>query len=168
MRIKARVRRRSSGVLRPGSGSGSGSHSAGTREDAKASDESVVSAGAGTGRVSVGLSTPNVRVRYLLVSPVLPPLAHTLVPPVSWAGLKGGVEKGTGFGALACPTLIVWGSVDSFTSNRRLKAWAERLSKAASPGMLRWRDFEGAGHFWREAGVMKAMTGEIGECIRGL
>jgi pimeloyl-ACP methyl ester carboxylesterase len=166
MRIKARVRRRSSGVLRPGSGSGS--HSAGTREDAKASDESVVSAGAGTGRASVGLSTPNVRVRYLLVSPVLPPLAHTLVPPVSWAGLKGGVEKGTGFGALACPTLIVWGSVDSFTSNRRLKAWAERLSKVAGPEILRWRDFEGAGHFWREAGVMKAMTGEIGEWIRGL
>jgi hypothetical protein len=166
MRIKARVRRRSSGVLRPGSGSGS--HSAGTREDAKASDESVVSAGAGTGRASVGLSTPNVRVRYLLVSPVLPPLAHTLVPPVSWAGLKGGVEKGSGFGALNCPTLIVWGSVDSFTSNRRLKAWAERLSKVAGPEILRWRDFEGAGHFWREAGVMKAMTGEIGEWVREL
>jgi hypothetical protein len=61
----------------------------------------------------------------------------------------------------------VWGSVDSFTSNRRLKAWAERLSKAAGgPGMLRWRDFEGAGHFWREAGAMKAMTGEIGEWVR--
>jgi pimeloyl-ACP methyl ester carboxylesterase len=111
--------------------------------------------------------TPDVSVRYLLVSPVLPPLAHTLVPPVSWAGLKGGVEKGTGFGALSCPTLVVWGSVDSFTSNRRLKAWAERLSKAAGgPGMLRWRDFEGAGHFWREAGAMKAMTGEIGEWVR--
>jgi pimeloyl-ACP methyl ester carboxylesterase len=88
------------------------------------------------------------------------------MPPVSWAGLKGGVEKGTGFGTLTYPTLIVWGSVDSFTSNRRLKAWAERLSKAAGPGMLRWRDFEGAGHFWREPGVMKSMTGEIGEWIR--
>jgi hypothetical protein len=161
MRIKARVRRRSSGILRPGS------NGTGTREDAKASDESVVGAGL-RGSTSPQISVPDVRVRYLLVSPVLPPLAHTLVPPVSWAGLKGGVEKGTGFGALVCPTLIVWGSVDSFTSNRRLKAWAERLSKTAGPGMLRWRDFEGAGHFWREAGVMKAMTGEVGEWVRGL
>ena len=160
MRIKARVRRRSSGVLRPGSGSGS------TRRDAGGSEESI--AGAGNGSASPRVSVPEVSVRYLLVSPVLPPLAHTLVPPVSWTGLKGGVEKGTGFGALACPTLIVWGSVDSFTSNRRLKAWAERLSKAASPGMLRWRDFEGVGHFWREAGVMKAMTGEVSEWVRGL
>jgi hypothetical protein len=158
MRIKARVRRRSSGVMRPGS------NSTGTREDAKASEESVV--GAGSGSASPRVSVPEVSVRYLLVSPVLPPLAHTLVPPVSWVGLRGGVEKGTGFGALTCPTLIVWGSVDSFTSNRRLKAWAERLSKAAGPGMLRWRDFEGAGHFWREPGVMKSMTGEIGEWIR--
>jgi hypothetical protein len=167
MRIKARVRRRSSGVMRPGTGSNSTS----TREDAKASsEESIVTTGgarAGTGSRALSLSTPDVSVRYLLVSPVLPPLAHTLVPPVSWAGLKGGVEKGTGFGALSCSTLVVWGSVDSFTSNRRLKAWAERLSKAAGgPGMLRWRDFEGAGHFWREAGAMKAMTGEIGEWVR--
>ena len=158
MRIKARVRRRSSGVLRPGSNSTS------TREDAKASEESVV--GAGNESASPRVSVPDVSVRYLLVSPVLPPLAHTLMPPVSWAGLKGGVEKGTGFGTLTYPTLIVWGSVDSFTSNRRLKAWAERLSKAAGPEMLRWRDFEGAGHFWREPGVMKSMTGEIGEWIR--
>lgn len=158
MRIKARVRRRSSGILRPGS------NGTGTREDAKASDESVVGAGLGasaSASASPKISGPDVSVRYLLVSPVLPPLAHTLLPPVSWAGLKGGVEKGTGFGALSCPALIVWGSADGFTSNRRLKAWAERLSKAAGPGMLRWRDFEGAGHFWREAGVMKAMTGEI-------
>jgi hypothetical protein len=160
MRIKARVRRRSSGVLRPGSTGSS------TRDMAKASEESVVTAaGAGTGTGSAGFSTPDVRVRYLLVSPVLPPLAYTLVPP-SWAGLRGGVEKGTGFVAMACPTLIVWGSVDSFTSNRRLKAWAERLSKVAGQGMLKWRDFEGAGHFWREEGVMRAMTGEVGEWIR--
>jgi hypothetical protein len=161
MRIKARVRRRSSGILRPGS------NGTGAREDAKASDESVVGAGL-RASASPQTSVPDVSVKYLLVSPVLPPLAHTLVPPVSWAGLKGGVEKGTGFGALTCPTLIVWGSVDSFTSNRRLKAWVERLSKTAGPGTLRWRDFEGAGHFWREAGVMKMMTGEIGEWIRGL
>lgn len=169
MRIKARVRRRSSGVLRPGStGTGTGTS---TGEDARRSSESVV-AGAATGTGSAGRSTlpvslPCVSIKYLLVSPVLPPLAHTLVPPASWAGLRGGVEKGTGFGTLSWPTLIVWGSVDSFTSNRRLKAWAGRLSGKAG-GKLRWRDFEGAGHFWREAGVMKLMTGEVGEWIRGL
>ena len=174
LRIKARVRRRSSGILRPGSSTGAGTGTA-TREDAKRSEESVV-AGAAAGAAGAGPSTPsvsslpNVSVGYLLVSPVLPPLAHTLVPPVSWAGLRGGIEKNAGFGAMSCPTLIVWGSADSFTSNRRLRAWAERLSCKAGggSGMLRWRDFEGEGHFWREAGVMKLMTGAIGEWVRQL
>lgn len=145
MRIKARIRRRSSGI-RPS-----------TKDGAMKSEESI-STGASTATRGVG-------VRYLLISPVLPPLAHTLVPPASWTGLKGSVDKATGFGAVNCPTLAVWGTVDSFTSNRRLRAWAERTSKSG-PAALKWRDFEGAGHFWREDGVMKLMTGEVAKWAR--
>jgi pimeloyl-ACP methyl ester carboxylesterase len=145
LRIKARMRRRSSGV-RPGTGHGP-----------IGSEESV----------TTGTKTPlpGVRVMYLLISPVLPPIAHTLVPPVSWTGLRGAVDKSTGVGAMTWPTLAVWGSMDSFTSNRRLKAWAERLSKAG-PATLKWVDVEGAGHFWREQGVMRSMTEEIGHWVR--
>lgn len=144
-RIKAHIRRRSSGV-RHGTGHGP-----------MQSQDSI----------STGTTTrvPGVRVMYLLISPVLPPLAHTLVPPASWTGLKGGVDKSTGVWSLTCPTLAVWGSIDSFTSNRRLKAWAERLYKA-EPSVFKWIDFEGAGHFWREQGVMKSMTEGMKEWIK--
>jgi len=169
LRIKARVRRRSSGVLRrPGS---TGSVTI-TKEDAKRSEESIIATTtAGIGSTGIPTQPPNVSVRYMLVSPVLPPLAHTLVPPASWAGLKGGFEKGAGIGEMKWPALVLWGSEDSFTSNRRLKAWAEKLGKTAAerrgPGVLRWRDFE-AGHFWREAGAMKVMTGEVADWVRGV
>jgi len=145
LRIANRIRRRSSGV-RPGTGHGP-----------MRSEESIA-----TGTTT---PVPSVRVLYLLISPVLPPLAHTLVPPASWIGLKGAVDKSTGVGSMTCPTLAVWGSIDSFTSNRRLKAWAERLSKAG-PTTFKWIDFEGAGHFWREQGVMKLMTEGIVNWIR--
>lgn len=144
-RIKAHIRRRSSGI-RPGA-----------KDSAMKSEESV--------NTKASTKTQGVDVRYLLISPVLPPLAHTLVPPASWSGLKGSVDKATGFGAMNCPSLAVWGSVDSFTSNRRLKAWAERISKTG-PAAFKWTGFEGAGHFWREDGVMKLMTGEIGKWAR--
>jgi pimeloyl-ACP methyl ester carboxylesterase len=117
--------------------------------------------------ITTGTATPvsSVRVMYLLISPVLPPLAHTLVTPASWTGLKGAVDKSTGVGSTICPTLAVWGSIDSFTSSRRLKAWAERLSKAG-PATFKWTEFEGAGHFWREQGVMKLMTEGVESWVR--
>lgn len=145
LRIKARIRRRSSGV-RPT-----------TKSDPMRSEESIHSGNA--------TPVPGVRVMYLLISPVLPPLAHTLVPPASWTGLKGGLDKSTGVGEMTCQTLAVWGSIDSFTSNRRLRAWAERMSKAGS-NTFKWTAFEGAGHFWRENGTMKLMTEKIGSWTR--
>lgn len=145
LRIKNRIRRRSSGV-RPSTGHGP-----------MRSEESIA-----TGTTT---PVPSVRVMYLLISPVLPPLAHTLVPPASWTGFKGAVDKSTGVGSMTCPTLAVFGSIDSFTSSRRLKAWAERLSKAG-PATFKWTEFEGAGHFWREQGVMKLMAEQIESWIR--
>jgi len=145
LRIANRMRRRSSGV-RPGTG-----------HRPMRSEESIV-----TGTTT---PAPSVRIMYLLVSPVLPPIAHTLVPPVSWTGLRGVVDKSTGVGSMTCPTLAVWGSIDSFTSNRRLKAWAERLSKAG-PATLKWIEFEGAGHVWREQGVLKLMMEGIESWVR--
>jgi pimeloyl-ACP methyl ester carboxylesterase len=117
--------------------------------------------------IATGTATPvpSVKVMYLLISPVLPPLAHTLVPPASWTGLKGAVDKSTGVGSMTCPTLAVFGSIDSFTSSRRLKTWAERLSKAG-PATFKWTELEGAGHFWREQGVMKLMTEGIESWVR--
>jgi pimeloyl-ACP methyl ester carboxylesterase len=146
LRIKVRMRRRSSDV-RPSAKNG-----------VMRSEESIT-----TGTVTT--AAPGVRVMYVLISPLLPPLAHTLIPPVSWTGLKGGVDRSTGVGAMTCPTLAVWGSVDGFTSDRRLKTWAERMSNGG-PVTFKWLSVEGAGHFWREHGVMTLMTKGIEEWIR--
>lgn len=139
-RIKARIRRRSSGAR---------------SNAAMRSEESIASSQAAR-------SAPGVSVRYLLISPLLPPLAHTLVAPASLSSLRGGVDRSTGFGMMNRPTLAVWGSEDGFTSNRRLKAWAERMTGSGhATGVLKWKDVQGAGHFWREPGAMKALMQEI-------
>ncbi|KAM0716931.1 hypothetical protein Q7P37_006783 [Cladosporium fusiforme] len=144
-RIRARIRRRSS-AARPT-----------TKDGTMRSEESFA--------LGATKSMSGVSIRYLLISPLLPPLAHTMVPPASFSGLRGNVDKSTGFGSMKCPALAVWGSVDSFTSNRRLKAWAERMANDG-PATLKWRDVESAGHFWREPGVMKLLLDEIGGWVR--
>lgn len=51
----------------------------------------------------------------------------------------------------ANPTLAIYGTQDFFSSHRKLRAWAEDL--AARPNsQFRFREVQGAGHFWQEQG----------------
>ncbi|OQO08650.1 hypothetical protein B0A48_06520 [Cryoendolithus antarcticus] len=106
---------------------------------------------------------PEVDVSYLLVSPVLPPLAHTLVAPGSVSTLfsspKSSLDRSSGFGALESPTLLIWGSADSFTSSRRLRSWADKLKTQSTE--VEWAQVERAGHFWRKEGVMTEMLEKV-------
>lgn len=147
-RIKAHIHRRR------GSGSGGATRS----ED----DDGAAAGGADPG------TGARVRVSYLLISPLLPPLAHALVPPASVSGLRGAfVDRGSGFGALRERTLVVWGEGDGFTANKRLKGWAERMvALAEDEGKFTWVSVEEAGHFWREEGAMKRLVREIGKWVR--
>lgn len=109
---------------------------------------------------------PDVRVRYLIVSPLLPPLAYALVAPPSIARLFGRqtsttVDPTTGLGSLRHPSLAVWGSDDQFTSSKRLEAWAQKLASAQNANEMQWARVDGAGHFWREEGVMKQLLEQI-------
>lgn len=143
-----------------------------------------------------------ISIRYLLISPVLIPLSTTLVPPgipfisatattttTATAGGGGGStsleteEKSTAAGvfSLQYPTLIAFGSSDTFTSSKKLCQWAERLAKdsaavaaatnttATTPhpvdAKVEWTQIDGAGHFWREGGVMRELQGNIREWV---
>lgn len=143
-----------------------------------------------------------ISIRYLLISPVLIPLSTTLVPPgipfisaTTTATAEGGgtsletEEKSTAAGvfSLQYPTLIAFGSSDTFTSSKKLCQWAERLAKdsaavattttttaatnttATTPhpvdAKVEWTQIDGAGHFWREGGVMRELQGTIREWV---
>ncbi|KAM3415547.1 hypothetical protein BST61_g9068 [Cercospora zeina] len=106
-------------------------------------------------------------VRYLMVSPVLVPFSTTLLSP----GLpftEGSSSDGeTGVLGLAHPTLIVFGTLDIFTASRKLRLWAERLQKNSAEGKVRWAQIDGAGHFWREHGVVKALRSDVQAWLKG-
>ena len=110
---------------------------------------------------------PRVSPSYLLVSPLLPPVSHALCPPSSISSLLGKAkpDPSTGVGKLDRPTLAIWGAADSFTSNRKLRTWAEKLS-SESASDFEWAQIEGAGHFWREAGVMQELQQRIAAWLK--
>lgn len=107
----------------------------------------------------------NVRVRYLVISPVLLPFTQMLCPPgppSMMAALRRPSNSDSGAVAqlLQNPTLAVFGSTDVFTSAKRLKRWAQNMEKD-SDSNFEWHEIEKAGHFWREQGVMQALQEKV-------
>ncbi|WPG97521.1 Hypothetical protein R9X50_00029800 [Acrodontium crateriforme] len=133
---------------------------------------------ANTTNAGLNKGAPVVSTRYLLISPVLFPFTHTLCPPgasmfSSTTATRRGHHQSDGpVGAqfLSHPTLAIFGSADGFTSNKRLQGWAQRqvsdsTSKASGQdereARFEWAMIEHAGHFWREAGVMRRLQEQI-------
>ena len=114
-------------------------------------------------------STPAVDTRYLIISPVLLPFTQVLCPPgpPGLPGLRRSATADSNVGTffLQNPTLAIFGSADGFTSGRRLKAWAQKMSKDTSSS-FGWYQIDGAGHFWREAGVMQALQQKIAAWVK--
>jgi pimeloyl-ACP methyl ester carboxylesterase len=105
------------------------------------------------------------QVCYLLVSPVLPPVAAfaTFFSSLSFTGRskeKGFPSNSVGNELAKCPTVAVYGSKDFFTSVKKLRNWAEEL--AEKPGSLfQHHQIDEAGHFWRECGVLEQLKNHI-------
>lgn len=115
-------------------------------------------------------SLPDVRVCYLLISPVILPFTQTLCPPGPPSTVLNVRRRSTDGSAsgqliLQYPTLAVFGSTDTFTSSKRLRAWAEKQSHD-SRSRFEWTDVEGAGHFWRENGSMKQLQDRIAGWVK--
>ncbi|EME87508.1 uncharacterized protein MYCFIDRAFT_201151 [Pseudocercospora fijiensis CIRAD86] len=102
-----------------------------------------------------------IAVQYLLISPVLVPLTTSLLSPgIPFTSGTATDQQDAGTLSLKWPTLITFGSSDTFTSSKKLRMWSEKLAEQ-SLGRLEWTEISGAGHFWREKGVMRALQEDI-------
>ena len=100
-------------------------------------------------KVHVPIMMPEVR--YLLVSPLTPPLSTLAAPALGhkfWNRSRKGCQEVVGKHV----TLAVFGDQDVFTSAKKLRDWCEQL-QAASQSQFSSVEVIGAGHFWVESGV---------------
>jgi alpha/beta superfamily hydrolase len=110
---------------------------------------------------------------YLLISPLLPPIASfaTMFSSLSFAAKKSSttlasnIPLSTPNGELALhPSCAVYGDRDTFTSRKKLRKWAEHL-KQTSNSQFQFFEIDGAGHFWQEKGSMDRMKNSIEEWL---
>lgn len=110
-------------------------------------------------------AAPVVKACYLLISPVLLPFTNILCPPgppvPSLSLRKRAADGSAGALFLQHPTLALFGTTDAFTSSRRLRAWAEKQAQASHTSDFTWLQIDGAGHFWREDGVMQTLQERV-------
>ncbi|KAL9129602.1 MAG: hypothetical protein Q9217_001990 [Psora testacea] len=102
------------------------------------------------------------RTAYLLVSPLLPPLSSFLALSMGQRNGRVGEEK-----LVQAHTLVVYGNRDIFTSQRKLRRWAEGLKERVG-SRFRFSEVQGAGHFWKEEGVEEEMKRAVGQWTRDL
>ncbi|KAL2002992.1 hypothetical protein VTN02DRAFT_5299 [Thermoascus thermophilus] len=118
---------------------------------------------------------PPPRISYLLVSPILPPITLFLTM-FSRMSLSTEVGSGTSVqGAhvpspkpeeqlCAHPTLVIYGNRDTFTPEKKIQKWSDELARA--PGTkFQYREIDGAGHFWHEAGAETQMRAALREWL---
>lgn len=133
----------------------------------------------------------SVRTRYLLVSPLLPPLSGFLSMSMSsmmprklgWSSHSSRSAQADGEPSkdtlASHPTLAIFGAEDGFTSGQRLSLWAQRVeqrsrlvrskqSQESDSHGFDWLSIEYAGHFWREDGVKDVMRKRIEEWVSKL
>jgi hypothetical protein len=90
-------------------------------------------------------------VRYLLISPLTPPLSTLAAPALGrkfWNRSKEIEEDIIGKHA----TLAVYGDQDMFSSAKKLRDWCEQMSSTPE-AQFSSVEIAGAGHFWIEGGV---------------
>jgi hypothetical protein len=95
------------------------------------------------------MSLPSVR--YLLVSPLLPPLSWLISLSSTalgiWAAKSQSSNPIDDDKLHQNPTLAVYGSKDNFTSLKKLKTWSDRLA-AKDGSRFQSAVLEGGNHFW--------------------
>ena len=118
--------------------------------------------------ISEGMTVP--QTYYLLISPLLPPVSlfATIFSKLGPHGLEsqrvskdGPVARCHGEEKLTIyTTLAIYGDKDFFTSQKKLRKWAEHLA-GERRSRFRFREVAGAGHFWHEQGVEGQMRSAI-------
>ena len=96
-----------------------------------------------------------VQVAYILISPLLPPIAGftTMFSKLCFTG-KGNAKKATSsppeeFDELTThPSICIYGSKDAFTSDRKLQRWTDQLGSKEGSRFVAVRTT--SGHFWQD------------------
>ncbi|KAK4995771.1 Lipase 5 [Elasticomyces elasticus] len=105
------------------------------------------------------MGIPLVRTCYILISPLLPPLANILVQP-NRNPFSPSTPMTRPDTLLQNPTLVIWGSSDTFTSSRKLRAWADKM-EGKSTSTFTTHEIEGGGHFWKETKMERELLMSI-------
>ena len=93
----------------------------------------------------------DIQTSYLLISPLLPPIA-ALATMFTTIGHHDGCDN-----LVQNPSLAIYGEKDGFTASKKIARWAEQLSQR--PGSrFQARQILQAGHFWHEQGVMQQLV----------
>jgi alpha/beta superfamily hydrolase len=106
------------------------------------------------------------KIRYLLVSPLTPPISTLLAPalgPKFWNKSKGATEDVIDKHA----SLVVYGDQDTFTSARRIRDWSDQL-KIDPASRFTGVEVAGAGHFWMEGDAEEKLRAALREWEPGM
>ncbi|KAF2003905.1 hypothetical protein P154DRAFT_404110, partial [Amniculicola lignicola CBS 123094] len=97
-------------------------------------------------------------IRYLLVSPLTPPLSTLAAPGLGIKSWRGGHHVDM---IGKHPSLAVYGDQDPLSSAKKVQLWGEQLTKENGE-RFRAVKISGAGHFWHEEGI----GGRLREVLR--
>lgn len=110
------------------------------------------------------------RIFYLLISPLLPPISllATMFSKLDGSSASkdeilvsnGNRQTPLDERLVGHPTLAIYGDKDFFTSQKRLRRWAESFVNQPN-SLFSFREITGAGHFWQEEGVDTQMRSWI-------
>ena len=101
-------------------------------------------------------------IHYLLISPLLPPISMFAT---MFSNVGSGQQLHWEDKLVNRPTLAIYGDRDFFTSQRKLRRWAEGLSiKVGSH--FRFNEISGTGHFWQEDGAKIQLSSAICQWIQ--
>lgn len=114
------------------------------------------------------------QVAYILISPLLPPIASftTMFSKLTFAG-KGNASTvahappSEEFAELTIqPCICIYGSKDAFTSDRKLRRWTEDLRAKAGSQFVSIRT--GSGHFWQDRECILHLSQGLTEWLQTL
>jgi len=108
------------------------------------------------------------RIAYILLSPLLPPIAGftTMFSKLHFEGRNGRPNMATSSSSMefeeltSNPCICIYGSKDAFTSDRRLQRWTEGLCSRSGSRFVSIRT--NSGHFWQDAdGIIRLQSGLV-------
>ncbi|KAF2476467.1 uncharacterized protein BDR25DRAFT_252485 [Lindgomyces ingoldianus] len=103
--------------------------------------------------------------RYLLISPLVPPLstlAATGLGHKFWNGTLGSHHETL----VHNPTLAIYGDQDGFASAKKVQQWTKKLCVVLGT-KFSFVEVAGAGHFWHEPGVERQLRDTLKAWERG-